>query len=132
MGRLGVKAVLLDTHAWAWALTDDDRLSQRARSAITGADTVLVSPITFFEIGQKVRLGKWPQMEPFVQRLPALLETQGGATADLDGPICITAATMPWSHRDPFDRLLAATALRRNLPIVSADGVFDAVVTRVW
>ena len=39
---------------------------------------------------------------------------------------------MDWSHRDPFDRLLAATALRRNLPIVSADAVFDGVVTRVW
>lgn len=127
-----MKAVLLDTHAWAWSLTDDDRLSRRARSAITGAETVLVSAITFFEIGQKVRLGKWPQMAPFVQTLPAILESQGGAMVDLDGLICLGAATMEWSHRDPFDRLLAATALHRRLPIVSADEVFDALVTRLW
>jgi PIN domain nuclease of toxin-antitoxin system len=38
------------------------------------ADIVLVSPITFFEVAQKVRLGKWPEMEPFVSQLPALLE----------------------------------------------------------
>ncbi len=127
-----MKAVLLDTHAWAWSLAGDDRLSLGALNAIAGADAVLVSPISFHEIGQKVRLGKWPEMEPFVARLPALVETQGGRMAELDGPICLNAATMDWSHRDPFDRLLAATALHRDLPIISADGIFDTVVTRVW
>jgi PIN domain nuclease of toxin-antitoxin system len=127
-----LKAVLLDTHAWAWSLAGDDRLSLGALNAIAGADAVLVSPISFHEIGQKVRLGKWPEMEPFVARLPALVETQGGRMAELDGPICLNAATMDWSHRDPFDRLLAATALHRDLPIISADGIFDTVVTRVW
>jgi PIN domain nuclease of toxin-antitoxin system len=96
------------------------------------AEAVLVSPISFYEIGRKVRLGKWPEMEPFVARLPALVETQGGRMADRDGPICLTAATMDWARGDPFDRLLAATALQRDLPIVSADGIFDTVVTRVW
>ena len=62
-------AVLLDTHTWAWSLAGDDRLSKPALAAIEAVDTVLVSPITFFEIAQKVRLGKWPEMEPFVGRL---------------------------------------------------------------
>ena len=127
-----MRAVLLDTHAWTWSLAGDDRLSRKALDAITGAETVMVSPISFFEIGQKVRLGKWPQMEPFIDRLPALLETQGGRIAELEGVICLTAGTMAWAHRDPFDRLLAATALRRDVPIVSADAVFDGVVSRVW
>ena len=127
-----MRAVLLDTHAWTWSLTGDERLSRTALAAITGAETVLVSPISFFEIAQKVRLGKWPQMEPFVERLPALLETQGGRVAELEGVICVSAGMMAWAHRDPFDRLLAATALRRDAPIVSADAVFDGVVDRVW
>ncbi len=54
-----MRAVLLDTHAWAWSLA---------------ADTVMVSPISFFEIAQKVRLGQWPQMAPFVDELPARLD----------------------------------------------------------
>jgi PIN domain nuclease of toxin-antitoxin system len=127
-----LKTLLLDTHTWAWSLTADSRLTDRALGAISAAEGVLVSPITFFEIAQKVRLGKWPEMAPFVNRLPALLETQGGAIADLDGAVCARAGIMPWLHRDPFDRLLAATALHRNLPIVSADTVFDGVVSRVW
>jgi PIN domain nuclease of toxin-antitoxin system len=127
-----VKAVLLDTHAWAWSLRGDHRLSDKATTAIGGADAVLVSPISFYEIGQKVRLGEWPQMEPFIRRLPDLLEQQGGSIADLDPSICLDAATMDWSHRDPFDRLLAATARARSVPIVSTDLVFDGVVARVW
>lgn len=127
-----MKAVLLDTHSWVWSLTNDDRLSTKARASISRAENVLVSPISFFEIGQKVRLGKWPEMAPFVDRLADLLEQQGGGVADLDPLICLDAGTMSWAHRDPFDRLLAATAARRNLPIVSADSVFDGLVTRLW
>lgn len=78
------------------------------------ADNVFVSPISFFEIGQKVRLGKWPEMQPWVDNLPSLLEEQGGSIADLDPFVCLTSGTMQWEHRDPFDRLLAATSLLRE------------------
>ena len=125
-------AVLLDTHAWVWSLTGDERLSTPALAAINTADAVFVSPITFFEIAQKVRLGKWPEMQPFVGRLTEFLEEQGGLIASFDPEICVMAGMMDWAHRDPFDRLLAATALRQNIPLVSADTVFDGVVTRLW
>lgn len=124
--------VLLDTHTWAWSLAGDERLSKAATAAIESATTVFVSPISFFEIAQKVRLGEWPEMEPFVDQLAHLLDRQGGVVAGFDPTVCITAATMAWAHRDPFDRLLAATALKYNLPLVSADVVFDGIVTRVW
>jgi PIN domain nuclease of toxin-antitoxin system len=127
-----MKAVLLDTHAWAWTLMSARQLSEKARASIEQAGSVLVSPISFFEIAQKVRLGKWPEMAPLVDRLPAFLDEQGGSVAALDPIVCTTAGTMAWEHRDPFDRLLAATAIRHNLPIVSADPVFDGLVARVW
>ncbi len=41
------------------------------------AETILVSAISFFEIAQKARLGKWPEMEPYVDRLPELLARVG-------------------------------------------------------
>jgi PIN domain nuclease of toxin-antitoxin system len=110
----------------------DVRLSARATAAIIASDTVLVSAISFFEIGQKVRLGKWSEMARFADRLPALLEEQGGVVAGLDADICLTAGVMAWPHRDPFDRLLAATALRRDTPLVSADAIFDGLVHRIW
>lgn len=125
-------AVLLDTHTWAWSLAGDERLSKPALAAIAAADMVLVSPITFFEIAQEVRLGKWPEMEPFVADLAALLGEQGGSVAGFDPAVCLAAGMMSWPHRDPFDRFLAATALHYNLPLVSADTAFDGIVRRVW
>ncbi|TGE01003.1 type II toxin-antitoxin system VapC family toxin [Methylobacterium nonmethylotrophicum] len=125
-------SVLLDTHAWAWTLTGDDRLSSRAAAAIEAADQVFVSAISFFEIAQTVRLGKWPEIEPYVTRLVVLLSEQGGVAIALDPEICAAAAAMAWTHRDPFDRLLAATAQHHRLPLISADLAFDGIVARVW
>jgi PIN domain nuclease of toxin-antitoxin system len=96
------------------------------------AQTILVSAISFFEIAQKVRLGKWPEMAHCVERLPALLSSQRGIAASLEAQDYLMAGTMEWPHRDPFDRFLAASALRRRIPTVSADPVFDAVLTRIW
>lgn len=132
MGRRPMTAILLDTHAWAWTLAGDPRLSADARNRLEDAGVVMVSAISFFEIAQKVRLGKWPEMEPFVDRLPDLLAEQDGVVAPLDGAICVRAGGMPWAHRDPFDRLIAATALRLDVALVSADDVFDGIVARVW
>lgn len=117
-------AILLDTHAWVWSLSGDDLLSPRARALIAGATSVHVSPISFFEIGQKVRLGKWPEMERHVHDLSAILNRQGGMPAPLTPDICLRAATMPWDHRDPFDRILAATCELTGLLLISKDPAF--------
>ncbi len=131
-------AVLLDTHAWAWSLTADARLSATATGAINAAEAVYVSPISFFEIAQKVRIGKWPGMEPHVADLPGLLTQQGGLVATLTPEICVLGASMDWAHRDPFDRLIAATAISTERTLISADTVFDQLapeagqVKRIW
>ena len=124
--------LLLDTHAWAWSLGDDWRLSETARARIAEASIVFVSPISFYEIAQKARLGKWPQMAPLVDSLSKRLVDQGGKIARLEPEICLRAGAMKWAHRDPFDRLLAATCSHFKIPIVSADTAFDGIVERVW
>ncbi len=138
MGGGSLSALLLDTHAWAWLLNRSARLSSRATQSVQTASEIFLSPISFFEIGQKVRLGKWPEMEPFSGRLPALLDEQGGKVAALTVGICLRAGLMDWPHRDPFDRLIAATAITASLDLVSADAIFDSLAGvpgwrgRIW
>lgn len=109
-----------------------DLLSERARAAIT-AGPVLVSPVSLFEIGQKVRIGKWPEMAPMVSDLPELVHAQGGLLAPLTAQICLEAGLADWPNRDPFDRLLGATARVMGVPLVSRDAVFaEAGVACVW
>ena len=120
-----MSSVLLDTHAWVWSFANDALLSSRARTAIREADTVYVSPISFFEIGQKVRTGRWPEMQGRVKELPAILKEQGGSIATLTPEICLDASTMDWEHRDPFDRLIVSTALALGVALVSKDRAFE-------
>jgi PIN domain nuclease of toxin-antitoxin system len=106
--------------------------------ALQTAETISVSTITLYEIGQKVRLGKWPEMAPKVTTLIEIVRSQGGRLLNVSPEISLAAAALDWSHRDPFDRLIAATAIVHNLTLVSADTVFDDLVEhqawsgRVW
>ena len=133
-----MRAVLLDTHVWAWSLTGDPRLSSNSRDAISQASGVYVSSISFFEIGQKVRVGKWPEMQPLLGRLEDLLKEQGGKICLPDPKISLLAAAMEWAHRDPFDRIIAASAIQNGLALISADTAFDTLTSdsqwfgRIW
>ena len=127
-------SILLDTHTWVWSFANDALLSSRARTAIREADTVYVSPISFFEIGQKVRTGQWPEMQGRVKELPTILKEQGGSIATLTPEICLNASTMNWEHRDPFDRLIVSTALALDVALVSKDSAFEDRddLTLIW
>lgn len=126
--------VLLDTHAWVWSIDEKPRLSTAAIQAIEDADFVFVSPITLYEICQKVRIGKWPEMARYVGELQDFLAVQSISFAPLTADISIRAGLLDWLHRDPSDRILAATALAGNMDFVSADTAFDEVpgLRRIW
>lgn len=57
-----------------------------------------------------------------------------GRVAALVPEVCLKGATLAWEHRDPFDRLLAATTLALGIPLISADEVFDTLpdISRLW
>lgn len=125
-------AVLLDTNVWSWTLLGNERLTIEAQAANDNASNRYLSPVSLYEISQKARLGKWPEMVSVLPGLREIAETQGLEWARVDAEICLLAGTMAWTHRDPFGRLLAATALVYRVPIISADRVFDGIVTRIW
>lgn len=128
-------ALLLDTHAWVWALLSPEKLSARAAEAIAGSEAVIISPISLFEVAQKVRLGKWPELAPHLEALASDQETRD---APLTRQVARLAGLLDWTHRDPFDRLLGATAIEAGLPLVSKDAAFDALAghagwrRRIW
>lgn len=122
-----MSGLLLDTHVWVWSMFDDPRLSATARAEMEQATALYVSPLSLFELAQKVRLGEWPVMEPNVDGLVERLTADGAELAPLTASICLLAGSLDWPHRDPFDRMIAATALRMELPPVTADSVFGAL-----
>ena len=128
------RVVLLDTHVWAWSMLEDRRLSAVARQILDSDADIAISPISVFEIGQKVRLGKWPEMEPFAKKLETYVEWQELDVVPVTVEIADFAARLSWEHRDPFDRLLAATAMMHGWDFLSADTAFESLssLRRLW
>jgi PIN domain nuclease of toxin-antitoxin system len=120
-----VTILLLDTHAYVWALTDPDRLSGRARNAIeTPGNAVLVSAATVWEMAIKHRAGKWPEAEILLAQHGDLTSRLGAQSLDISVADAIRAGTLDWDHADPFDRMLAAQSLLHQAALVTRDAAF--------
>lgn len=125
--------VLLDTHAFLWGVADDPRLSLGARRAIADATERFLSIASCWEIAIKVSCGKLTLPKPFEKFIPEQLELNPFRLLPIDLDDVARAGALPFHHRDPFDRMLAAQALNDELTIVSADPVFRKYgVKRVW
>ena len=127
--------LLLDTHAYVWALTDPDRLSARARTAIEEpSNTVLVSAATTWEMAIKHRAGKWPEAEILLAQHDDLVSRLGAQSHDISAADAIRAGSLDWDHADPFDRMLAAQSLLHLAAFVTRDSAFGHLrgLTVIW
>jgi len=113
---------------------DDSRLSAIAKAVFLDNDNeLLVSAVTSFEITVKYSLGKLRLREP----PKTFMRNRIRANALTPFPItiehCLPLATLPFHHRDPFDRLLVAQALCEGIPLLSADDRLSAYgIERIW
>ncbi|WP_088256591.1 type II toxin-antitoxin system VapC family toxin [Fimbriiglobus ruber] len=126
--------LLLDTCALLWLLGNDRKLSVTARSALLDpANERWLSPISLLEIALKVRLGKLPLPKAYADLFPAELIGNDIHLVPLEPDHMEPLTTLPLHHKDPFDRLIASTALVEGLTLVSADLAFDAYgINRIW
>ncbi len=119
--------VLFDTHALAWWLLDDIRLSVKVRTLIIDPDCeVWVSAVSAFEIATKYRIGKWPEAGAIANNFEAAVTTENFRVLDLTAAHAKMAGLMAGEHRDPFDRLIAAQAMVEKLPVATGDPAFKA------
>ena len=124
--------LLLDTHAFLWWVSDDPRLRRRARAAITSSPCVL-SLASCWEMAIKVSLGKLTLSRPVGRFVQEQIEANGFSLLEITLEHTAGVASLPFHHRDPFDRLLAAQAITDELAIVSSDPIFRTYgVRRVW
>ena len=126
--------LLLDTHAFLWWLAGSDRLSQPARRAVEDeANDILVSAASAWEIATKYRLGRLPGASEVALDIAGAIADQGFEELEITVEDAGRAGALSGSHRDPFDRMLIAQALARNLPLVSSESPFDSYgVRRLW
>ncbi|MDJ1168006.1 type II toxin-antitoxin system VapC family toxin [Roseofilum sp. BLCC_M154] len=132
-------AVVADTHTIIWYLRDHTRLSPAAMNALdtvsTGGDLIYVSAISVVEVGYLVERYRLPE-EAFGQLINALSDS--GTGLEIAPLNLITAQTLRQIPRnlvpDMPDRIIAATALCLNLPLVTRDAQIQALtnIQTIW
>jgi PIN domain nuclease of toxin-antitoxin system len=126
--------LLLDTHAFLWFCQDDPSLSVAAKSLIEDpANRKVLSVASCWEIAIKASVGKLRLGEPSATYISNALALTGIELLLMSLVHVTSVETLPYHHRDPFDRLLVAQSLAEGFPIVSCDSLLDAYgITRYW
>ncbi len=126
--------LLLDTHTFLWFVSGSTKLSSEARKLIDNPiNQPFLSVASLWEMAIKISIGKLSLDIPLGNLIPRHMEISGIDLLPIDLSHTVVVSTLPFYHRDPFDRLMIAQAVVEDMPLVSADPAFDDyAITRLW
>ncbi len=117
-----MSSYLLDTHIWLWSLVDPQKLKLKIRKELENPQNELwLSPISIWEallLGEKGRIKMTPDPVRWVR---AALKNTPFQEATLNGEVAFASRSIQWTHADPADCFLVATALVFDLTLITAD-----------
>ena len=115
--------LLLDTHIAVWIVTNDPRLSQRARELLAEATGgVYVSVVSLWEIATKFALGRPGDPMPFsAEEALRWFDDSGFGSLSVEPRHAVAVDHLPPHHRDPFDRILIAQAISEPMRLLTRD-----------
>ena len=117
--------IVLDTHVLIWWVDGAGKLTRAAASAIKRAQSesgIMISSITAWEIAMLVDRGRLTLTMDVSTWLSTVNRVSGVRFVPIDNAIAVGAVNLPGEfHRDPADRLIAATARRFGVPLVTQD-----------
>lgn len=116
--------MILDTCALLWLASGAPQLNAEIRGLIEAAPDVGVSSISAFEIGQKYQKGKLRLPTRPSEWFETIIHHHQLSVVEPSAEICLRATELPEIHKDPFDRLIIATALTSARPVVTSDPIF--------
>lgn len=117
--------ILLDTQIFLWALAEPKRLGKKTKSLLKSKKNQLyLSAASSWEIAIKAGLGKLPLPEPPDKYITSRMASLKIAPLDVKHYHTFIVYQLPLYHRDPFDRILIASAISENLHLMTADKQF--------
>ena len=125
---------LLDTHAFIWYTTDSSGLTATGRALIdNGENDILLSTASVWEMAIKHSIGRLTFSKPFMEFIKQQIAVNRIEILQITFDHIEVVASLPLHHRDPFDRLIIAQSMAKQIPILSVDAIFDAyAIARVW
>lgn len=125
---------LLDTHTFLWFINDDSSLNATAKTLIEDPEnTIYLSVASIWEMAIKVSLEKLEMPLPFTDFIDEQLDKNTIILLKIKTAHTGIVATLPFYHRDPFDRLIIAQSKVEVIPVIGKDTIFDNYgIERVW
>lgn len=116
--------ILIDTHVLLWHLEGDEQLSPDRRSLITDpANVIFVSIASFWEVAIKSSLGKL-SLSRSISEIFAEVDSSATSLLAIEPSHTLQVYSLPFHHKDPFDRMIVAQALVDDLYLMSNDANF--------
>ncbi|MDR2733036.1 MAG: type II toxin-antitoxin system VapC family toxin [Spirochaetota bacterium] len=125
--------ILLDTHAILWLALDSHELPMTVRNVICNPENEsFVSIVSAWEISIKISIGKL-QLEGGVPEFFSIASANGFKLLPILQEHLMQVESLPFFHRDPFDRMLVAAAISENMHVISRDSQFGLYgVPCIW
>ncbi len=125
--------IVLDTGALIYWSLDPGRLSPAAASALDTAEKKVVSSISLWELGQKIKRGELSlplRLNDYVDRLHSVGDLR---IVPVDEKCWLRNLVLDWDHGDIADRTIVATAMLHACDLVSSDARVRAFYSRsIW
>ncbi len=122
-----MKKYLIDTHILIWAILEDPKLSSKVEAILKDSDNIIYVPqVALYEIAIKQKLNKLPNFEISINDLIEKISLIDFQIMPIKNEHinAYHSIDLVEDHRDPFDRLIIATAFYEKIPIISADEKF--------
>lgn len=120
------EVIVLDTHIWIWLINGElKNIPNSWLEQIESADRVGISPLSCFEIALAVQKGRLILPSTAQEWFEKSLETEGIELFPLTADVACQAVNLSPVHRDPFDRMIIATALIYGAKLASVDRLFS-------
>ena len=126
--------LLIDTHTALWWINEHEKLSSKARDILLNdTHTLYISIVSAWEIAIKISLGKLLGFSGGVRAFLSKIEEMPISLLPVTLRHVEIVETLPFIHRDPFDRLLVAVAKADGMTILTADeNIHKYSIPSVW
>jgi PIN domain nuclease of toxin-antitoxin system len=126
--------ILIDTHVFIWYIQNSERLPTSVATLINdGSNEILFSIASIWEMAIKQSTGKLNLGVPYIGFIEKQMRLNNMKLLPISLNHIELVTTLPFHHRDPFDRILIAQSITEDIILLSADSVFSLYpVQRVW
>jgi PIN domain nuclease of toxin-antitoxin system len=117
---------LIDTHTFIWLIEDDPKLPDSSKRLIDDLNNdIFISIASLWEMAIKISIGKLKLAGVLAQAIDELY-ARNIKILPIDSLHILRVQSLPFHHKDPFDRIIIAQSLTENITLISIDGAFDS------